>query len=227
MTAEAERAAELLAQAGVPNKHIHALGKYAALVLAKNRSLNLTGARTADELVEHIFDSLTVTPYVREPFVDIGSGAGLPGIPVAITNGIPTTLIEATSRKADFLKEVVAQLGLGATVLTGRAEEIAHDAQWREHFLSVTARAVASASAVLELAAPLLALDGVAILQRGHMGPDERTSLEDAARILGCAVGAEIPLEGEKRLIIVRKTGPTPDRFPRRPGIPEKRPLGT
>lgn len=227
MSPEEARAAKLLAESGVAGQHVRRLAQYAALVLRKNHGPNLTGARTVDEMIAHISDSLTVTPYVRDPYVDIGSGAGLPGIPVAIATGIRTTLIEATSRKAAFLEEAIAELALdGAQVLAARAEDVARDARYRAEFASATARAVASASAVLELTAPLLAIGGLAILQRGRIDSGERSSLEDAALILGCSVGAEIPLEGQKRLILVRKTGPTPDRFPRRPGVPEKRPLG-
>lgn len=227
MTADESRAAELLTRAGVAGELIPRLTQYAVLVLAKNRRLNLTGAQTVDEMVAHIADTLTITPYVRRPYVDVGSGAGLPGIPIAIATGIQTTLIEATSRKAAFLKEAVVELGLdGITVLARRAEDVGRDPLYREQFGSATARAVAAASAVLELTAPLLAMDGIAVLQRGRMDPKERAALEDAALMLGCSVGAEIPLEGEKRVVLVRKTGATPDRFPRRPGIPEKRPLG-
>jgi 16S rRNA (guanine527-N7)-methyltransferase len=225
VSAEAERAQELLAAGGVPTEHLSQLAQYVELVLEANRKFNLTGARCVEEFVPHILDGLTVVPYIRSPYIDVGSGAGLPGIPVAIVTGARTVLLEATTKKAAFLKDAIAALGVAAEIVGARAEDAGRKPDLREGFASATARAIASAPTALELAAPLLALGGVAILQRGAIAGDERTALEAAALMLGCTVDAEVALDGERRLILVRKTSPTPDRYPRRPGIPEKRPL--
>ena len=225
MNAETELALDLLVAAGVPPEHAPRLGRYVALVLEANRKFNLTGARSIEEFVPHILDSLTVVPYVRSPYVDVGSGAGLPGIPVAIVTGVRTLLVEATSKKAAFLLDAIAALGIDAEAAAARAEDAGRKPELRERFASATARAIASAPTALELTAPLLALGGVTILQRGSMDISERTALEGAALMLGCALDAEVALEGERRLILVRKTSATPDRFPRRSGVPEKRPL--
>jgi 16S rRNA (guanine527-N7)-methyltransferase len=168
---------------------------------------------------------LTVAPYIREPFVDVGSGAGLPAIPIALATGSSLTLIEATTKKARFLTEALEALGLNGRVVTERAETAAHSEQLRERFASGTARAVASAPTVVELLLPLLSIGGVAILQRGGLDPRERTALADASLMLGGRVEAERELEGNRRIVLVRKESATPQRFPRRPGIPEKRPL--
>lgn len=203
------------------------LALYSRLVLEANARFNLTGAKNETEFAPHIADSLTVLPYVQGPYIDIGSGAGLPGIPVAISTGVGATLLEATAKKAKFLTETVEALGLNVCVIAARAEDAARDPKLREHFQSATIRAVASAAAALELAAPFLASGGIAILQRGAAEAGESETLLLAARELACTVESEVRLEGEKRLILVRKTGATPKLFPRRQGLAQKRPLGT
>jgi len=178
------------------------------------------------EFAPHIADSLTVLPYIRASYIDIGSGAGLPGIPVALATGVETGLLEATQKKAKFLAETIEALGLNVQVISARAEDAGRDPSWRQHFQSATIRAVASAPAALELAAPFLAVGGLAILQRAAPEPGEPHALLTAAGESGCAVEAEVQLDGDRRLILIRKTRPTPERFPRRSGLAQKRPLG-
>ncbi|HTU83857.1 MAG TPA: 16S rRNA (guanine(527)-N(7))-methyltransferase RsmG [Candidatus Acidoferrales bacterium] len=215
----------LLEAAGVEARLLAPLAQYAFAILESNRRFNLTGAKTAAELVPHLIDSLSVAPYVREPYVDVGSGAGLPAIPVAIATGARVTLIESTAKKARFLESAMRQLRVHGEVIAERAEVAAHEDRFRERFASATARAVSAAPTVAELVLPLLEAGGVAILQRGAMDARERTALEDAALMLGGEMERELALEGERRILLVRKTGSTPQRFPRRPGVPEKRPL--
>lgn len=172
-----------------------------------------------------MLDSLTVAPYVGTPYLDIGSGAGLPAIPAAIAAGIPVTMIETTRKKAQFLQRAMAELQIDGEVIAQRAEVAAHDETLRGRFASATARAVAVAPTVAELVLPFLATGGVAVLQRGTIDGRERTALEDASLMLGAAVESEHLLDGERRIILVRKNAATAVRFPRRTGIPEKRPL--
>lgn len=214
-----------LQAAGVQAALAASLARYGALVLEANRTFNLTGATTPDELLKHLLDSLTVAPYVREPYVDVGSGAGFPAIPVALANAITITMIEATRKKARFLESALAELGLRGEVIAERAESAAHEERLRGRFASGTARAVATAPAVAELLLPFIAVNGVAVLQRGESDRREQVALEDASLMLGGRVEGEEPLAGGRRIILVRKTGATPARFPRRIGIPEKRPL--
>lgn len=226
MSAAEEQAASFLAGSVDPNL-VRPLAAYAAVVLEANAKFNLTGAKSMAEFVPHILDSLTVVPHVRAPYIDIGSGAGLPGIPVAISTGFDTTLLEATQKKARFLTDAVAALGLHRLgVVNARAEDAGRDPQWREHFQSATIRAVASAPAALELAAPFLAIGGLAILQRGSRGSGEAEALTSAAAALACTVEAEIEIDGDRRLVLIRKAGQTPEGFPRRPGVAQRRPLG-
>jgi 16S rRNA (guanine527-N7)-methyltransferase len=217
--------ASLLEAAGVEAHLVEPLARYGTLVLESNRKVNLTGAKTEEELLEHLLDSLSVVPYVSAPYVDVGSGAGLPAIPAAIAAGIPVTMVETTRKKAKFLQQAMAELHLDGEVIAQRAEVAAHDETLRERFASATARAVAVAPTVAELVLPFLATGGVAVLQRGTIDARERTALEDASLMLGGAVETEHQLDGERRIVLVRKTEATALRFPRRTGIPEKRPL--
>lgn len=216
---------ELLTQSHIEERLVEPLARYGALVLEMNRQFNLTGAKSAAEFAPHLVDSLSVAPYVVEPLIDIGSGAGLPAIPVAIATGVSVTLVETTVKKARFLETMLETFGLAGQVVAERAEVAAHDERLRGRFRSGTARAVSSAPTVAELLLPFLAPGGVAILQRGAVEPRERTALEDAALMLGARVAEELALDGGRRLILVQKTAETPTRFPRRIGIPEKRPL--
>jgi 16S rRNA (guanine527-N7)-methyltransferase len=215
----------LLEACGVEGGLAEPLARFGALVLETNRRFNLTGAKSAAEIAPHIVDSLSVVPYVREPYVDIGSGGGFPAVPVAIATRVPVTMIETTVKKARFLQEALEAFELRGEVVAARAEVAGHDERLRERFASGTARAVALAPVVAELLLPFIEPGGAALLQRGTVEPRERQALEDAALMLGAGIEEETALEGERRIIILRKGAPTPLRFPRRTGVPEKRPL--
>ena len=204
------------------------LERYVALVLERNAVQNLTAARTPDAVFEHVRDSLSVVPYVREPFVDVGSGGGFPGIPIAIATGYRGVLVESVVKKARFLEEVVRELALPLEVRVGRAEDAGRAPELRERFASATARAVSSLPAVLELTIPFLSVGGLAVLQRGRLEARERTAAHDASLVLGATIEDDVALGGEldgRRIVLVRKVAPTGQRFPRRAGIPAKRPL--
>ncbi|MBV9027670.1 MAG: class I SAM-dependent methyltransferase, partial [Candidatus Eremiobacteraeota bacterium] len=154
-----------------------------------------------------------------------GSGAGFPAIPVGIALGIPVTLIESNGKKARFLESLLAPLGLRGAVVAERAEQAGHRSALRDSFLGVTCRAVGAISTVAELTLPLLAVGGVAVLQRGHIDAAERRVAEDASLVLGGRFEREVAVCDQRSLVILRKERPTPSRFPRRNGVPEKRPL--
>ncbi|HLI94523.1 MAG TPA: 16S rRNA (guanine(527)-N(7))-methyltransferase RsmG [Candidatus Baltobacteraceae bacterium] len=217
--------AALLAAARIAPSLIESLAHYGALLLQTNRRFNLTGADTPEELAPHLLDSLSIVPYVQGPLIDVGSGGGLPAIPLAIATGVHVTLVESTTKKAAFLEAVLGTLGVAGQVIPQRAELAARDPALREQFASATARAVSSAPTVLELAVPFVRVGGVAVLQRGQMDAREREAVRDAAPMLGAVLEEEVLLEGERRVLLATKTAPTPQRFPRRTGIPEKRPL--
>jgi 16S rRNA (guanine527-N7)-methyltransferase len=222
---EREQLAELLTQAGIEVRTVPALAQYGELLLETNRRFNVSGADTPEELVPHIVDSLSIARLVQAPLIDIGSGGGLPAIPIAIATGVPVTMVESTTKKAAFLESLVPQLEIEGYVIPERAELAARHTDLRERFACATARAVSSAPTVLELTVPFLRIGGMAVLQRGKMDERERNAVIDAAPMLGGVFSEEILLDGDRRVFLVRKVDATPQRFPRRTGVPEKRPL--
>ncbi|PZR59589.1 MAG: 16S rRNA (guanine(527)-N(7))-methyltransferase RsmG [Candidatus Meridianibacter frigidus] len=198
---------------------------YAVRLLEASQRINLTGAKGPEAVWSHIEDSLQLLPFVESPLVDVGSGGGFPAIPLAIAAGLEVTLIEATSKKAKFLQAIVRELDITGSVVADRAEAAAHDPALRGHFAAATGRAVGAAPVVAELTVPFLRTGGLAILQRGQLVAGEREAVEAAALMLGAAVEEKMAPSGS-RLLLLRKIGKTPQRFPRRTGIPSKRPLG-
>ena len=173
------------------------------------------------ELVE---DVLRARPLIGETLpelvVDVGSGNGSPGIPLAIEYGRPVTLLEAASRKAAFLRRVVAELGIEAPVVAERSEHYAR-AAGRDRFDLVLARALAPPPVALELCLPLARAGGRVVLWTGEIDGDaiDEVAVQLAARV------SRIEPYGGRRLVEVAKLGATPERFPRRPGMAAKRPL--
>lgn len=222
---EAAALQHLLTQGGVEDLPAARLAEYGRALLEANRRFNVSGADTPEELAPHIVDSLTLVPYVRGSLVDVGSGGGLPAIPLAIVAGVAVTMIESTTKKASFLEGLAAQLEIRGRIIPQRAELAGRDPDLREQFESATARAVSSAPTVLELTAPFLRVGGQALLQRGAMDERERNAMMDAAPMLGLKFEKEVTLDGERRILILTKEHATPQRFPRRIGVPEKRPL--
>jgi 16S rRNA (guanine527-N7)-methyltransferase len=210
---------------GVDDGLAERLAIYAALVLEANRRHNLTGAKTGTAFAAHILDALTLRDDVAAPLVDVGSGNGIPGIPLALASGAEVTLVEPIRKRAAFLEDALAALGLAGDVLAQRAEDAARDPRHREHYRSATARAVAGASAVAELTVPFLAIGGRAFLQRGALEAPERNAVADAALVLGAELVEERLLDGERRILVLAKRSPTGPRFPRKNGVPAKRPL--
>jgi 16S rRNA (guanine527-N7)-methyltransferase len=214
-----------LRAAGVESALAERLAVYAALVLAANRRVNLTGARDGAAFAAHILDALTLRQDVVSPLIDVGSGNGLPGIPLALATGAHVTLLEPIKKRANFLHAALETLGISGLVLALRAEDAARDPAYREHFLTATARAVAGAPTVAELTVPFLALGGRALLQRGSLDPRERNAVADAALVLGAELVEERALDGERRILVLEKRSLTSPRFPRKNGVPAKRPL--
>jgi 16S rRNA (guanine527-N7)-methyltransferase len=218
-------AVAVLRNAGIDDELGQRLAIYAALVLDANRRLNLTGAKTGAAFAAHILDALTLRNDVASPLIDVGSGNGLPGIPLALATGARVTLLEPIKKRAAFLQAALTALNLEGEALPARAEDAARDPAHRERYATATARAVSSAPTVAELTVPFLSPGGQALLQRGNLTPDERNAVSDAALVLGAELIEERPIDGERRLLILRKTTPTGPRFPRKNGIPAKRPL--
>jgi 16S rRNA (guanine527-N7)-methyltransferase len=225
MGSEYEALCSLLLAAGVSDRVAQRLGMYGELLLAANRLVNLTGAKDAETLVPHLLDSLTLASDVHDRLIDVGSGGGLPGIPLAIATGVPIALVEPIAKKAAFLQKCLSALGMEGLVINDRAEVAAREGRFREQFAFATARAVSSVSTVAELTIPFLRIGGRALLQRGSFDEAEQHTLDDAAPILGAALVEVRLLDGARRVLILEKRLATSVRFPRRNGVPEKRPL--
>lgn len=184
---------------------------------------------------DHLADSLTALELspVRgaRSVADLGSGAGLPGLPLAIA--LPdanVALVESSARKSSFLERAIAACGAGnASVVNARVESWT---EGRGRFDMVTARALASLEVVVEYAAPLLGIGGVLVAWRGRRDAEVEQAAERAAAVLGmepAEIRAVRPYPGaqSRHLHLMSKVTETPDRFPRRPGMAVKRPLGT
>jgi len=212
--------------------------RYLAMVLDENRTTNLTAVRDTDSAWRRlIIDSLTVLPGLDElepgsTVIDVGSGAGLPGMPVAIARpSLKIAMLEATGKKADFIRRCIEALGLkNASVIQDRAETIGHFPQHREQYDACINRAVGPMNVLLELSMPLVKEGGRVLAMKGPRAEQELEEAGDALTILGAGELAVIDAYPESfgnDLVIVSilKHGPTPRQYPRLPGVPKKTPL--
>ena len=211
-----------------------------ARLLGTYDQANVIGTREPGSiLLDHILDSLSCFlfgPLVgAQRLADVGSGGGLPGIPIKIAQPtLQATLIESTGKKVRFLRHAVERLGLGGVeVLDGRVEEVAHARGYRETYDVVTARAVARLSVVAEYCVPLLRVGGHVISMKARLQTEELSEGELAAQRLGAKVSEvlqvpHLPEVGpkERRLVILEKVRDTPKEYPRKVGVPAKKPLG-
>jgi len=202
--------------------------RYAQLLLDWNRAVNLTGARTMDEVLAQIAagDVLLAVPWTGiGRVIDIGTGGGLPAVPMAIAMPqVHFTLLEANTRKCVFLEQVAATLGLtNVAVAAGRAEELGHQPALREQFDRAISRAAAPPAVLLELALPFVRPGGDLVAQ---VSPVDPHLLEPAARLLGGGPPRlERPGDAGGALLVVPKVAPTPAEYPRRTGVPNRKPL--
>ena len=212
--------------------------RYYAELARWNERVNLT-AITEWEAVQswHYLDSLSAAAALPPDslrsglFIDVGSGGGFPGIPMKLAfPGMRGMLLDSTAKKTAFLAHVREALGLeGVSVRTGRAEAVAHDAEMREGFDVAFARAVAEVATLAELTLPFVRVGGTVVL---HKKAGIRAELErgiGAVETLGGSVREVLPVElpglHDRALVVLDKNLPTPERYPRRPGMPAKRPL--
>jgi 16S rRNA (guanine527-N7)-methyltransferase len=211
--------------------------------------LNLTAITGYEEVqVKHFLDSLVSLPLLAEEFglpvslhvargqplrlVDVGSGAGFPGLPLKIAAPhLDVTLMDGTQKKVHFLQEIIARLGLASTqVVHGRAEELGRKPEHRDHYDLVTARAVAPLNVLAEYLLPLVRPGGLAVIYKGPGAPQEFMEARQAVKLLAAdpvrLAPVAVPYLDEKRFVLLlKKLRPTPSQYPRGQGLARKRPL--
>jgi 16S rRNA (guanine527-N7)-methyltransferase len=215
---------------------LEALDAFARLLLRWTEAINLTAIREPEAVArDHLVDSLAGVALLRESgadrILDLGSGGGLPGIPLAIA--MPDArflLVESIGKKAGFLRTAVAaaELGNRVAVAAERAEALADPGREREAWAAVTIRAVATLPELIELAFPLLRVGGRLLAWKREPLADELAASRNAARAMGGEIGVrEVPVRAlaERRLVIVEKHRPTQRRYPRPPAERRSRPL--
>ena len=194
---------------------------FGAAMVKQNEVMNLTGI-TDDKGVAnlHLLDSLTVmasAPLVGKTLIDVGCGAGFPGVPLAIASGAKVTLLDSLGKRMKWLETILPQLGIEAECITARAEEAV--ATRRESYDYATSRAVARLNILLELTAPYVKVGGAVLAMKGTAAKEELAECGNAMKKLGMKLEGvkEFPIDGTNHaVIILRKVAPTPKQFPRR-----------
>ena len=222
----------LLEQCGLTKEQISMFDKYRDILLEWNQKFNLTAITDFDEIEEkHFYDSFVLTnffPINNMTLLDVGSGAGFPGIPLAIVDPtLHVTLLEANGKRVTFLKEAVKQLGLtNVEIIQGRAEEL----KTREKYDIVTARAVKELNILVEISFHLLKVHGVFIAYKGSNAKEELENAKNAIKTVGGGPSVllehELPISKNPRVFLrISKMRETPMKYPRSYGEIIKHPL--
>lgn len=209
--------------------------KYMDLLLEWNEKINLTAITEEDEVIlKHFVDSLTVLKYIDDgaSIVDVGTGAGFPGIPVSIAkDNINVTLVDSLNKRINFLEEVISDIDLKTIkAIHSRAEDFGQNKEYREMYDISVSRAVANLSVLVEYLLPLVKVGGKCICMKGSEVEEEITNAKFAIKELGgkielvdefCLPGTDI----KRNIIVIRKEKETPKKYPRKSGTPSKQPL--
>ena len=218
----------------VSDENIKKLYEYTRILLEWNQNINLTAITDEHEIIEkHFIDSLTVLRYIKDgdKVIDVGTGAGFPGIPLAINSKAQITLLDSLNKRINFLNEVKNKLNLtNVHNIHGRAEEIARRKENREVYDVAVSRAVAPMNVLVEYLLPFVKPGGICICMKGPTALEEISKADNAVKLLG---GKEIKQVNikldngniDRNLVIIKKLNHTTEKYPRKPGIPAKQPL--
>ena len=217
------------------DKQLNQFYDYMNLLLEWNEKINLTAITEPQEVIlKHFIDSLTINKYIKEntTIADVGTGAGFPGIPLKIyREDLKITLIDSLNKRINFLNEVIDKLHLeNISTIHSRIEDFGKDKKHREKYEYVTARAVANLTTLSEYLMPISKVGGKCICMKGNEIKDEIKDSKKAINILGGMIEKidEFNLPDSdisRNIIIVKKIKNTPNKYPRKAGIPSKEPL--
>jgi len=200
------------------------LKKYTRILLEYNKKINLTSIILPEEIyIKHFFDSLILNKYINfnnKKVIDIGTGAGFPGVPLKIfDSSINLFLLDSLKKRLKFLEILLKELNLKAEIIDSRAESGSKDLNLREKFGIVIARAVASLPVLLEYCLPYVELNGIFIAMKGLNIQEELKNSENIIKILGGELESiknfNLPDNSARNLIIIKKIKNTPEKFPR------------
>jgi 16S rRNA methyltransferase gidB len=215
-------------------KNIEKFYKYMQLLLEWNEKINLTTIVEPEQIiVKHFLDSLTIKKYIEDEknIIDVGTGAGFPGVPLAIETENNVTLLDSLNKRINFLNDVKEKIGLENVVTVhSRAEDAAKDKKYRECFDYAVSRAVAPMNVLLEYLLPFVKVGGKVICMKGPNVKEEMDNSEKVAKILGGKIEKveelEIPeIDMKRTVVIVKKIEKTSSKYPRKAGTPSKEPL--
>lgn len=219
----------------IENEKIEKFYNYMLLIQVWNEKINLTAiTKPREVIIKHFLDSLTIANQIEDSarIIDIGTGAGFPGIPLKIYNdSLKITLLDSLNKRAIFLKEVVDKLKLqNVEIIHGRAEDFAQNLNYREKYNIAVSRAVAPLNILLEYMIPYVKVGGKVIAMKGSNAIEEINESENALIELNSSIKEQkkifLPEEsGERCIIVVEKDRKTPKKYPRKAGIPKKQPL--
>lgn len=229
-----EKRVESLVGISLTGRQLRQFSRFGEMLVAWNEKINLTAITEPQEIiVKHFIDSLTLQAFLLPgALVDVGTGAGFPGLPLKIAMPeLQVVLVDALGKRLEFIKEVIAELGLeGVETVHARAEELGRREGYREKFANVASRAVARLPVLLEYLLPLARVGGVCLAAKGSQAEQEVRESERALRVLGGQIRevAQFRLSDaaeHRSVVVISKLAPTPVGYPRRAGTPEKKPL--
>jgi 16S rRNA (guanine527-N7)-methyltransferase len=219
----------------ITQEHIEQFTKYMEILKEWNKKINLTAIEDDREIIiKHFIDSLSILPYVKDQqlkLIDVGTGAGFPGIPLKIANkNIEVTLLDSLEKRVKFLNEVIKSINISKIVAVhGRAEDMGINPKYREKYDIAVARAVSNLPVLLEYCLPFVKKNGIFIAMKGS-NTEEFENCSKALDILGGKIEKieklELPHTNmERNVVVVRKFRHTPTIYPRKAGKPAKEPL--